>query len=349
MSTEFVFCLIVAFAQKPTAADKSATPQKPAPTQSAASARNPNPAHKPPPPRNPATHAGKGTAHFYARLQLPLFASSCDPFFPGFFFDDLSCGYFFSDTVSTAEFIGPPCDFVPFGFVPYGPFGFGGIAPSYVLVDSVFYGPAVVPAFPPMPAQVFDPRVPPRFVQPAPPPGGTTDIPERLVDDLIGKRRPSLAQRAQAARLEGGGDRLFQAGHFARAAERYQQALAQTPDDDEAKFKRGAALAAAGQFGEAGRVLRDALRDRPDWPFVPHDLRTLFSDEDALSQVLDRLQRESRRPDAASDLLFLHAYFLYFSGQREAAEAIFRNPPHGGSTGHFTIFQEAIERQRGNR
>ncbi len=82
---------------------------------------------------------------------------------------------------------------------------------------------------------------------------------------------------------------------------------------------------------------------------IRRQVRALFPDEDALHRVLDRLQRELRRPDAGNDLLFLQAYLLYYSGQREAAEAIFRNPPPGGSTGHFTIFQEAIERQRGNR
>jgi len=255
---------------------------------------------------------------------------------------------FYCETVSTVEFFGPPVGFGPFVAAPFDPIGLGGFGPVTVWPEPVFYGPVFFgPA--PAPARVIDPRVPPRFVQPTVAPGGTTDIPERLIDDLIGKRRPSLAQRAQAARLDGAGDRMFQAGHFARAAERYQQALGQTPDNDEAKFKRGAALVAAGQYGEAGRVLREALRDRPDWPYVPHDLRAIFPDDAAVAGVLEKLDRESRRPDADNDTAFLRAYVLYFTGQRAAAEAIFRNPPAGGSTTHFEIFREAIERQRGNR
>ena len=288
------------------------------------------------------------TDEFSCRVErrIPIFTPLCHSFLPGFFCDDFVPYGFYTEIVHTVEFFGPPFGFAPFGVGPFDPWGFGGFAPVYVWPEPVFHRPTF---FVPAPAQVIDPRVPARFVQPAVAPGGTTDIPERLIDDLISKRRPNLAQRAQAARLEGAGDRMFQAGHFARAAERYKQALGQTPENDEAKFKRGAALAAAGQYDEAGRVLRDALRDRPDWPFVPHDLRTLFPDEAAVVQTLENLDRESRRPTADNDVPFLRAYVLYFSGQRAAAEAVFRNPPEGGSTTHYEIFQEAIARQRGNR
>jgi tetratricopeptide (TPR) repeat protein len=167
-----------------------------------------------------------------------------------------------------------------------------------------------------------------------------------MVEDLLGRRRPSLAHRAQAARLEGAGDVMFRAGYFSRAAERYQQTLSQTPDNDEAQFKRGAALIATGHYGEALRVLRDALRDRPDWPFVAHDLLSLFPDEASVAKLLENLDREARRPDADGDPLFLRAYILYFTGQRDAAAAIFRNPPGGVAPAHYQVFQQALERAR---
>jgi hypothetical protein len=82
---------------------------------------------------------------------------------------------------------------------------------------------------------------------------------------------------------------------------------------------------------------------------VRHDLRSIFPDDAAIAQVLDNLDREARRPDADNDVDFLRAYLLFFSGQRAAAEAVFRNPPAGGSTAHYEVFQQAIERQRENR
>lgn len=322
MSTELAFCFILGLVQQPPAA------------------------HKPPQPPVHQRNSFNTDASHHVKCRVPIATPICSPFAPGFCFDGFLPHSFYSETICSVEFFGPPVGFAPFGAAPFDPFGLGGFGPVFVWPEPVFYGPVF---FGPPPAQVFDPRVPPRFVQPAMAPGGTTDIPERLIDDLIGKRRPKLAQRAQAARLEGAGDRMFQAGHFARAAERYNQALGQTPDNDDTKFKRGAALAAAGQYNEAGRVLRDALRDRPDWPYVPHDLRALFPDDAAVAQVLEKLDRESRRPDADNDAAFLRGYFLYFTGQRAAAEAIFRNPPEGGSTTHFEIFREALDRQRGNR
>lgn len=322
MSTELAICLILSVVQQP---------------------------HAPPHASRPHPHHGdrhKDNGPFRVECRNPITTPICDPFAPGFFLGGLLPRSFCTEIVSTVEFFGPPIGFVPCGAPAFDPFGFGGFGPIYIWPEPVFYPPVFVG---PAPPQVIDPRVPPRFVQPTVAPGGTTDIPERLIDDLIGKRRPNLTQRAQAARLEGAGDRMFQAGHFARAAERYRQSLGPTPDNDEAKFKRGAALVAAGQFGEAGRVLRDTLRDRPDWPFVAHDLRALFPDDAAVAEVLEKLERESRRPDADNDVAFLRAYVLYFTGQRAAAEAVFRNPPAGGSTTHYDVFREAIERQRGNR
>jgi len=239
----------------------------------------------------------------------------------------------------------------PFFWPPFG-LGYSNFVPSgWGPTQFVFAPPPVVVVPPPvmaMPDARFDIRgrgaaaVPARL-------DAETEIPMHLVDQLVPRNRPTLAQRAQSARLEGGGDRVFRAGHFQRAAERYEQALAQAPDHDELHFKRDAALIAAGNFDEAGRTIRDALRERPDWPFAPHDLRQLFPDDDAIRRTIEALQREARKPNADPDVPFLEAYVLYFSGQREAAEPIFRNPPEGGSVRHFQLFVDAIDRRRGGR
>jgi hypothetical protein len=250
-------------------------------------------------------------------------------------------GYFFVDVVTSWDFFGPPIPFVPFGASPFDPFGFG-FTPFVVWNEPLFVPPA--PLIRPDIGPQAEPRGAAQVVPPIPARTPTTDIPERIVEDLLGRRRPNLTQRAQAVRLEAGGDTMFRGGYFARAAERYQQALTYAPDNDEAQFKRGAALAAAGHYGEALRTLRDALRARPDWPFVQHDLTTLFPDDAAIAKVLDNLDRELRRPDPDGDPLFLRAYIMYFSGQRAAAEAIFRNPPGNVAPPYYQVFQQAIER-----
>ena len=224
--------------------------------------------------------------------------------------------------------------------MPVVPLGYPGFVPFYPPLPA-YYGPP--------PVTVFDRRAQPQRLEPVVPRGRAIDVPEQLVEQLAAPRRPTLADRAQAARLEGAGDRMFRAGHFSRAVERYRQTLDRAADNDEAKFKLGAALVAASQYDEGGQVLREALHRRPDWPHVPHDLRALFPDDAAIRRVLDNLERESRRPAADPDVPFLRGYFLYFTGDREAAAAIFRNPPRGGPTEHFTIFAEAIERQRNGR
>ena len=275
-----------------------------------------------------------------------------DPFFSPYF-SGVYPAFGFSQVYSEVFAFGPP------GTVFAGQYGFGGFTPFavepvpiVVLPPPVIFVPPPVVVVPPPAAfapraELFNPRAPSPLIAPAAPRGETTDIPKRLVDQLVHRARPTLAQRAQAARLEGSGDRLFRDGHFDRAAERYQQALAQTPDNEELSFKRGEALIGVGRYDEAGRVLRDALRERPDWPFVAHDLRKFFPDEDSIRRTLEALRREAQKPTADPDVPFLEAYIHYFSGQREAAEPIFRNPPEGGPVRHFQIFVDAIDRQRG--
>jgi hypothetical protein len=249
-----------------------------------------------------------------------------------------------AEAATSVEFLGPPLGIVPGS--PFGPFGFGGFAPVLLWNEPVFLRPAPAVIVPNGGLNPVEPFGGVQIVPPLAPRGATTDIPERVVEDLLGRRRPSLAQRAQAARLEAAGDTMFRAGYFARAAERYQQTLAQTPDNDEAQFKRGAALAAAGHYSEAIRVLRDALHHRPDWPFVQHDLVTLFPDQASIDKLLGNLEREARRPDAEPDVVFLSAYILYFSGHRDAAEVFLRNPPGGIVPAHFQLFLQAIDRSR---
>jgi hypothetical protein len=235
-------------------------------------------------------------------------------------------------------------DFFPWGAYPFavGPLGAVGFPPVVLWNEPVIVAPAPALAMPaPREAAGGVQIVPPAAARRA-----TTDIPERLVEELLGGRRPTLAQRAHAARLEAAGDTMFRAGYFGRAADRYQQALAQTPDNDDVSFKRGAALAAANQYGESVRVLRAALRERPDWPFVPHDLTALFPDGAAIEKLLTNLDRESRRADSEFDALFLRAYISYFSGRREEAEVIFRNPPGGVAPPHFQVFLNAMDRER---
>jgi hypothetical protein len=251
--------------------------------------------------------------------------------------------HFFAESAVSFDFFGPAWEIFPFGAAPFGPFGFGGFVPLVFWNEP---GPAPAMVMPPAGVPPNEVRGGAQIVPPVDPRSPTTDIPERLVEDLLGPRRPNLAQRAQAARLEAAGDTTFHAGHFARAADRYQLALAQTPDNDDVRFKRGVALAAAGHYSEAIRVLREALHGRPDWPFVPHDLLTLFPDQAAIDKLLENLDRESRRANAETDLAFLRAYILYFSGRREAAEAIFRNPPGAVVPAHFQLFLQAIERAR---
>jgi tetratricopeptide repeat protein len=283
-------------------------------------------------------HGGRhdGKHGFRMEHRMPLFLDG--------FWGSPFRSYYFVDVVTSWDFFGPPMPFVPFAGAPFDPFGFG-VAPLILWNEPIFVRPPFAMARPDV-APAVEPRGAVQIVPTVPARAATTDIPERVVEDLLGRRRPSLAQRAQAARLEAGGDTMFRAGHYVRAAERFQQALGFTPDNDEAQFKRAAALIGAGHYADALRALRDALRTRPDWPFVQHDLTAIFPDDAAIARVLDSLEREARRPDPEGDPEFLRAYIMYFSGQRAAAEAIFRNPPGNVVPPYYQVFQQAIERAR---
>lgn len=263
----------------------------------------------------------------------------------------------------------------PFGFGPpirrfsntppllADPLFFGPIGYEYVASETTVYLPPGTPAGPGYldyltrdlssgPLLVTDPRPGGRVDDGVARPtrDGVNDVDPRSVERLVAaSRRPSLDELAQAVRLQAAGDRNFRSGHFGNAVLRYQESLAIDRTRDEARFRLGAALIADAQYPSAMRVLRTALRERPDWPFNDNSVRDLFASDAALHAVLDSVERAADEAELSTELRFLAAYLLYFGGRRDEAIRRFRDPPLRGFVDSAAFLDAIDNRERQTR
>ena len=71
------------------------------------------------------------------------------------------------------------------------------------------------------------------------------------------------------------GEIEFRLGHFQDAALSYFAVVQSEPDNADAHYNLGEALAAVGRIGEAKQELTEAIRLRPQWTQAESELRSL--------------------------------------------------------------------------
>jgi tetratricopeptide (TPR) repeat protein len=118
------------------------------------------------------------------------------------------------------------------------------------------------------------------------------------------------AQESQADRYFEQAVKAFEAGDYAAAAARFNDAQQLAPDDIVLPFAHVQALFAGGEYQKAAEFLRKALiRTSPDKEGVFYP-RGLYTDESVLQRQLDQLARAVRLSPSDSDLELLLGYQL---------------------------------------
>ena len=172
--------------------------------------------------------------------------------------------------------------------------------------------PPAVPIMPPAQPPAPKPAPP---VKPAAPPAPDLPKPPAPLDD----------PKAESARLVGLGRAAFADREYGRAAERFRQADALTPDQPVPHFLLAETLFALGKYRDAVEAIEAGMKLQPDWPDAPFHPLELYGPHandyaDHLSALHDALARWPNN----SDLLFLDGYFLWFDGHRDEARARFQ-------------------------
>ncbi len=118
----------------------------------------------------------------------------------------------------------------------------------------------------------------PTLASPATASGGT--VSNAVLTVLAETSAPALVRQRQkeasAAELNAAANNLLKAGDAAGAVRAYQQAIAQTPDDEDLHFNLGIAYARLGNVTNAEHEYQEALRLLPDYPEVHNNLGNLL-------------------------------------------------------------------------
>lgn len=135
----------------------------------------------------------------------------------------------------------------------------------------------------------------------------------------------ALPPKEQAARQAMLGRHALAAQEYGRAAQRFQEAIRNAPDDAANYFLLAQTQFSLGKYREAVVSIHEGLRRQPDWPtsdFRPIELYgpNVADYTEHLEMLKEALKNNPRDPA----LLFLTAYQLWFDGHRDEARPLFK-------------------------
>ncbi|MGL4465301.1 MAG: tetratricopeptide repeat protein [Planctomycetia bacterium] len=126
--------------------------------------------------------------------------------------------------------------------------------------------------------------------------------------------------RSRAA-VDGGG-RLFAAGSYLRAADRFKDAVRLHPDDAAPAFHLVQALVAVKKYVEAADALREGLRRDPDWLDAGFDPKVLYGDPADFDAHLGALALRVRTKAFDRPAVLLLAYQRMLTGDEAGARVM---------------------------
>ncbi|WP_145253858.1 hypothetical protein [Planctomycetes bacterium Pan216] len=148
---------------------------------------------------------------------------------------------------------------------------------------------------------------------------------------VLPQRRKNPAQIAQAKqqafRDRSGtyvtsGIRLFKAGVYNRAAERFEEAARLAADDATPHFLRTQSLIATKRYRDAAVALKNGLKLNGDWLDLGFDMRGLYDDQADLASQMADLAAELQANPLDRDALLLLGFELFMTGRKEEARPL---------------------------
>lgn len=118
------------------------------------------------------------------------------------------------------------------------------------------------------------------------------------------------------------GTRLFNAGSYRQAAERFAQAGNYLSSDATPHFFRAQAFFAQGDYAAATEAIRTGLKRDPQWADLNFDVRALYEREEVLQAQLGSLARTIQTRGATADTMVLLGYELFVTGKRDQAHVV---------------------------
>jgi hypothetical protein len=144
------------------------------------------------------------------------------------------------------------------------------------------------------------------------------------------------------------GDRLFRAGNFKRAEERYQQALRAAPDSAAPHIRLAQIAIARGNYSDAAERFRKAERAEPGWIITAPDIQSIYPEPAAFARTVTRIESHLQlHPDDRDAWLVLGAQWFLTGRTGKAADVFQRlNDPRRKSDVALSAFLDASNQRR---
>ena len=256
-----------------------------------------------------------------------------------------------------------------YGGIGYGGLGYGGLGLGYGLP---YYGggvPPLVVSLPPVvnyvTPEVYQPLGPDGF----PVGGGFAPGVGPGVDPLLAEEAREADRRwngpvdagdpappeqvlpsgpravAEALEAERRGDEQFRRVEFGKAYGEYRRAVAVAPDRGPARFRKGYALAALGEFERAVREFRRGLELDPSLPTTGPTLVELFGEGNNIPRVsfIGKIARFAREDVRDPTRLFLLGVVMHAAGDPRAAEVFEATWRLGGDSAGTAAYLNPVE------
>jgi tetratricopeptide (TPR) repeat protein len=173
----------------------------------------------------------------------------------------------------------------------------------------------------------------------------------RLRANLEQQRAAAPAPQTLADTRFDEGVKSFEAGEYAAAAVKFDEAMRLSPNDMILPFAYAQALFADGQYDKAADMLREALKNatpEKEGVFFP---RGLYSNDDVLFAQVEKLVDKADQAENDADLQLLLGYQLLGVGEteyaREQLEQAARDPKDAAPAGILLNVVEKMEKEAG--
>jgi cytochrome c-type biogenesis protein CcmH/NrfG len=148
---------------------------------------------------------------------------------------------------------------------------------------------------------------------------------------------------ARSDRLTTLGDRLFRAGNFKRAEERYLQAIRLAPDVAKPRFRLAQIAMMRGQYDTAAARIREAETAQPGWIINAPDIQALYAEPGDFANNVARLETHLQANPNDRDAWLVLGAEWFLSGRTTKAANVFKrlDDPNRKSDVALTAFLDA--------
>jgi Tfp pilus assembly protein PilF len=127
------------------------------------------------------------------------------------------------------------------------------------------------------------------------------DANDRLLNLAVTNQPEAQDHEDRVVALVAEGIQLFEKGNYAEAAQKYEQAVAISPDQEDLHYNLAIALAKMGKTEDAKKQYEEALRIFPDYAEAHNNLGNLLMNENSLEQAIERFREAIKNmPENAS-------------------------------------------------